>query len=93
MDKFPLLRFDLRANFASAFKLWRERENLPLKKVAADLGFCIATIQAWETGARFPSNTHLGLVILYTGLAPCRLFCGRAGHCALASCGFVNRPA
>ena len=93
MDRLPVRRFDLRTNFARALKLWRKRHDLPLKKVAVELGFRISTIQAWESGKRFPNSYNLGLIIQYTGLAPCRLFCGRAGHCVLARCVFVNHPA
>ena len=85
MDKFPLHRFDLRANFAKMLKHWRRQHRIPLKQMAADLGFATATVHAWETGVRFPSNENLGLVIHYTGLAPCQLFCGRAGHCVPAT--------
>jgi len=92
VDRLPARRFDLRANFARVLKLWRKRHRIPLKQMAADLGFAISTIQAWENGIRFPSNENLGLIIRYTGLAPCRLFCGRAGHCVLARCVFIVRP-
>ena len=92
MDNLPAPLFDLRANFAKALKLWRKHRRMPLKQVAVELGFRISTIQAWESGKRFPNNYNLGLIIQYTGLAPCQLFCGRAGHCDLTRCVFVNRP-
>jgi len=93
VDRLPARRFDLRANFARALKLWRKRHDLPLKKVAADLGFAISTIQAWESGKRFPNRDNLELIIHYTGLAPCQLFCERNDHCVPAQCVFVVRPA
>ena len=92
MDRLPARRFDLRANFAKVLKRWRKRHRIPLKQIAADLGFAIATIQAWESGKRFPNSDNLGLIIQYTGLAPCQLFCKRAGHCTPARCRFVVRP-
>lgn len=93
MDRLPARRFDLRANFAREFKLWRERRDLPLKQVAADLGFSVSAVQAWESGARFPNCDNLELLILYTGLAPCRFFCGRKDYCVPAQCVFVRPPA
>jgi transcriptional regulator with XRE-family HTH domain len=79
----------LRANFAIVLKRWRIKHRISQKQMAADLGFRISTVSAWETGARFPNGYTLEHISVYTGLSPCRLFCDRAvrclpGRCALA---------
>jgi len=77
---------DIRATFSTAFKTWRLREKIPQKKLAADLGLTLATISAWELGKRFPTDHHFELLIDYTGLPPCRLFCVMADKCVPAEC-------
>jgi transcriptional regulator with XRE-family HTH domain len=64
-----------------------------LKKVAADLGLSIATINKWELGQRFPTGRHFELLVTYTGEPPCRLFCVMADKCAPTECniGHVKR--
>jgi transcriptional regulator with XRE-family HTH domain len=78
--------FDIRASFAIAFKNWREKNQITLKKIATDLGVGIATVQAWEGGERFPSGDNLELLASYTGVPPCRLFCVMADKCVPADC-------
>jgi transcriptional regulator with XRE-family HTH domain len=80
------LRCDIRASFATAFKNWRLRERIPLKKVAADLGLTVAAISMWESGKRFPTARHFEMLAEYTGLPPCRLFCVMADKCIPADC-------
>jgi transcriptional regulator with XRE-family HTH domain len=79
-------QFDIRASFAIGFKNWREKSRIPLKKIAADLGVGIATVQAWESGQRFPNGDNLEMLATYTGLPPCRLFCVLADSCVPAKC-------
>lgn len=82
----PRLRCDLRATFATAFKSWRLKQNIPLKQLAADLGLSAATISMWELGKRFPTDHHLELLMDYTAMPPCRLFCVMADKCVPAEC-------
>ena len=79
-------RCDIRASFATAFKNWRRKNNVPLKKVAADLGLSVATISSWELGERFPTGRNFELLADYTGEPPCRLFCIMADKCVPAEC-------
>ncbi|MGA2441766.1 MAG: helix-turn-helix transcriptional regulator [Tepidisphaeraceae bacterium] len=80
------LRCDIRASFATAFRNWRLKENVPLKKVATDLGVSIATVNSWERGKRFPSGRHFEMLADYTGVPPCRLFCVMADKCIPTEC-------
>ena len=80
------LQFDVRASFATAFSHWRQKHNVPLKKIAADLGLSIATISAWELGRRFPTGRHFKILADYTGVPPCRLFCVMADQCVPKAC-------
>jgi hypothetical protein len=80
------LRCDLRATFATAFKNWRLKQNIPLKQLAADLGLSAATISMWELGKRFPTDRHLERLLDYTALPACRLFCVMADKCVPAEC-------
>ena len=63
------------ATFASAFHNWRLKNNIPLRKIAMDLGVSIATVSSWESGKRFPTGRHLEKIVDYTGVPPCQLFC------------------
>ena len=76
----------MRASFAMAFRNWRLKNNIPLKKVAMDLGVSIATVNYWESGRRFPSARYLEKLANYTGLPPCRLFCIMADKCVPTDC-------
>jgi hypothetical protein len=42
------LHCDIRASFATAFRNWRLKNNVPLKKIAKDLGVSIATVNSWS---------------------------------------------
>jgi len=77
---------DIRASFALAFKNWRHRKKIPLKKIAADLGLSVATISSWELGERFPTGRNFERLADYTGEPPCRLFCIMADKCVPAEC-------
>lgn len=79
-------RCDLCAVFAAAFKRWRLKNNLQLKEIAADLGVSVPTVCTWETGKRFPTGRHFEMLIDYTGLPPCRLFCVMSDKCVPAEC-------
>jgi len=84
-------RCDIRTSFANAFKNWRRRNKIPLKKVAADLGLSVAAISAWELGKRFPTGRHFEMLADYTGEPPCRLFCILADKCIPAECLLAMR--
>ena len=77
---------DIRASFATAFSSWRRNNNIPLKKIAKDLGLSVATINSWELGKRFPTGYNFEMLANYTGLPPCRLFCVMADKCVPADC-------
>ena len=77
---------NIRSSFATAFKIWRQRNKVPLKKIAADLGLSVATINKWELGQRFPTGRHFEMLADYTGQPPCRLFCIMADKCMPAEC-------
>ena len=77
---------DIRSSFATAFRNWRTKEKIPLKKVAQDLGLAVSTINSWELGERFPSGRSFELLVDYTGLPPCKLFCVMADKCVPADC-------
>jgi transcriptional regulator with XRE-family HTH domain len=81
---------DVRTSFATAFSNWRQRNKIPLKKVAADLGLSIATISKWELGQRFPTGRHFEMLVIYTGEPPCRLFCVMAAECVPPACTLVR---
>lgn len=76
----------VRASFATAFRNWRLKSGIPLKKVAKDLGLSVATISSWELGLRFPTGCNFELLVNYTGLPPCRLFCVMADKCVPTEC-------
>ncbi len=82
---------DIRAMFATAFKNWRRRNNVPLKKIAADLGLSVNTISLWELGKRFPTGRHFEMLADYTGEPPCRLFCIMADKCVPTECLLAMR--
>ena len=77
---------DVRASFAMAFRNWRLKNDVPLKKVAKDLGLSVATISSWELGRRFPTGCNFEILVNYTGLPPCRLFCVMADKCVPNEC-------
>jgi transcriptional regulator with XRE-family HTH domain len=79
-------QYDVRASFATAFRNWRLKNNMPLKEVAMDLGVSIATVNTWESGKRFPTGRHFELLINYLGVPPCRLFCVMVDKCIPAEC-------
>jgi transcriptional regulator with XRE-family HTH domain len=85
---------DIRASFAKAFSTWRQKNNIPLKKIAKDLGLSVATINSWELGKRFPTGYNFEMLTNYTGLPPCRLFCVMADKCVPADCllALVQKP-
>ena len=82
---------DVRASFACAFSNWRQKNNIPLKKVAKDLGLSIATVNGWELGKYFPTGYNFELLVEYTGLPPCKLFCVMADKCVPADCLLAMR--
>ena len=86
MIKKPRLKCDIGASFAIAFKNWRRKKRIPLKKVAADLDLSLNTINLWELGKRFPTGPHFQMLAEYTGVPPCKLFCVMADKCVPAEC-------
>jgi len=79
-------RIDIRGCFAGAFRNWRQKHNIPLKRVAMELGVSIATVQSWESGQRFPTGRHFEMIAEYTGVPPCRLFCVMSDKCIPTEC-------
>ena len=77
---------DVRASFATAFSAWRKRKRIPLKRIARDLGVSISTVSSWELGERFPGGYNFEMLVEYTGLPPCKLFCVMADKCVPADC-------
>jgi transcriptional regulator with XRE-family HTH domain len=77
---------DIRVCFATAFSNWRLKNSIPLKQIAGDLGVSIATVNSWALGMRFPTGRHFQMIIDYTGVPPCRLFCVMADKCVPPEC-------
>ena len=77
---------NVRASFATAFRNWRLNNDIPLKTIAKDLGLSVATISSRELGQRFPSGYNFEMLVNYTGLPPCRLFCVVADKCVPSEC-------
>ena len=77
---------DLRTSFATAFRNWRVKSQLPLKQIAKDLGLAVSTVSSWELGERFPTGRNFEMLVNYTGVPPCKLFCVRADECVPADC-------
>ena len=50
-------RIDIRGCFAGAFRNWRQKHKIPLKRVAMELGVSIATVQSWDLGMHFTPVT------------------------------------
>ena len=86
MDSRSNFHCDIRASFATAFSTWRRKNNIPLKKIAKDLGLSVATINSWELGKRFPTGYNFEMLTNYAGLPPCRLFCVMADKCVPTDC-------
>jgi DNA-binding XRE family transcriptional regulator len=77
---------DIRGCFAGAFRNWREKHRMPLKQIALELDISIATVQAWESGQRFPAVRHFEMIVAFTGLPPCRLLCAMSDKCVPSDC-------
>jgi transcriptional regulator with XRE-family HTH domain len=82
----PKFNCDIHANFATAFRNWRLKNNIPLKAIAKDLGLSISTVSSWELGERFPAGYNFEMLANYTGMPPCKLFCVMADKCVPAEC-------
>ena len=80
------LQCDIRTTFATAFQNWRLKNNIPLKRIAKDLGVSVATVSSWEMGTRFPTACNFEMLVSYTGVPPCRLFCVMANQCVPTEC-------
>jgi len=80
---------DIRTSFATAFRNWRVKNNIPLKKIAKDLGLAVSTVNSWELGERFPTGYNFEMLVNYTGEPPCRLFCVMADKCVPTDCLLV----
>jgi hypothetical protein len=50
------------------------------------LGLSISTVSSWESGECFPTGYNFELLVEYTGLPPCKLFCVMADKCVPADC-------
>jgi transcriptional regulator with XRE-family HTH domain len=77
---------DLRASFATAFRNWRLKNHIPLKKIARDLGLSVSTVNSWELGEQFPTGRNFEMLVDYTGVPPCKLFCVLADRCVPPEC-------
>ena len=77
---------DVRASFATAFRNWRVKNHIPLKNIARDLGVAVSTVSYWELGERFPSGRNFELLVNYSGVPPCKLFCIMADKCVPVDC-------
>ena len=86
MAKKPDFRCAIRASFATAFRRWRVKNNIPLKKIAADLKLAVSTVSSWETGDCFPTGEHIERFVNYSGVPPCLLFCLHADQCVTTHC-------
>ena len=62
------------------------KNHVPLKTIAKHLGVSIATINSWELGQRFPTGYNFEMLVDYTGVPPCKLFCVMADKCVPADC-------
>jgi transcriptional regulator with XRE-family HTH domain len=82
----PRFRCDVRTSFATAFRNWRLKNHVPLKRVARDLGLAVSTLNSWELGKRFPTACNFEMLANYTGVPPCKLFCVMADKCVPADC-------
>jgi transcriptional regulator with XRE-family HTH domain len=82
----PQFHCDVRASFATAFSNWRWEKRIPLKRIAKDMGVSISTVSSWESGRRFPTGYNFEMLVEYTGLPPCKLFCVMADKCVPAGC-------
>ena len=82
----PRFHCDARASFAIAFSNWRRKNKVTLKAIARDLGVSISTVSSWESGERFPGGYNFEMLVNYTGLPPCKLFCVMADKCVPADC-------
>jgi len=82
----PDFHCNIRVSFATAFRNWRLKNNIPLKKIAKDLGLAVSTVNSWELGERFPTGYNFEMLVNYTGEPPCRLFCVMADKCVPADC-------
>jgi transcriptional regulator with XRE-family HTH domain len=82
----PGFKCDIRKSFADAFREWRRKQRIPLKQIAADLGFSVATVNKWERGERFPTGPNFELLAEYTGQPPCHLLCAHARQCHTRGC-------
>jgi transcriptional regulator with XRE-family HTH domain len=76
----------LRSSFATAFRNWRLKNRIPLKQIARDLGLSVSTVNSWELGERFPTGRNFEMLVDYTGVPPCRLFCVMADKCVPSDC-------
>ena len=77
---------DVRASFATAFRNWRVKKNIPLKQIARDLRIAASTVNSWELGERFPNGRNFEMLVNYTGVPPCKLFCVMADKCVPVDC-------
>ena len=91
MEPKQYLHCNVRSSFAAAFRTWRLKSKLPLKTIAKELGVAVATINAWELGHRFPSARNFEMLVEYSGVPPCRLFCIMADKCVPADCLLAMR--
>jgi transcriptional regulator with XRE-family HTH domain len=86
VNRKPNPQCDIRASFATAFRNWRLEHNIPLKKIARDLRLAVSTVNSWELGERFLTGRNFEMLVDYTGVPPCKLFCVMADKCVPVEC-------
>ena len=60
---------------------WRQDHGLLLKQMAPGIGVSESTLNAWETGFRFPSTDHLPALAQFFGVPICFLLRSQPGTC------------
>ena len=63
---------------AQRLRSWRTSKNLPLKRVAYEMGVSVSAVSDWERSNRFPSPEHLDLLAEHMKLPLCALLCDAA---------------
>jgi len=70
---------------AGRLRAWRRKNDIPIKRAAAELGVSGATWDHWEKCRRFPTMDDLNLLAQYLCLPPCMLLCPYL-HCRCDRC-------
>ena len=79
---------DAQSLFSRNLHLWRKEHGLLLKEMAPLLGVSVSTLDAWETGVRFPTGEHLTAISRCERVPVHCLFCPHTGACPRDGCPF-----